>query len=87
MQKLCEGFKVLRNGFVSAAVNLSPFLWEDSTPFLEVHRLRRLADGGSDTSANAIAACPNCHRELHYGLGKEGLRQRVYGSVERLIEE
>jgi 5-methylcytosine-specific restriction protein A len=59
MQKLWEGFKVLRNGFVSAAVNLSPFLWEDSTPFLEVHRLRRLADGGSDTNTNATTDCTN----------------------------
>lgn len=39
----------------------------DGTPYLEVHHKIRLADGGEDTIANAIAVCPNCHRELHYG--------------------
>ena len=46
----------------------SPFTREsDGTPYLEVHHRVPLADGGEDTVANAIALCPNCHRELHYG--------------------
>lgn len=36
-------------------------------PYLEVHHRVRLADGGEDTVANAIALCPNCHRKAHYG--------------------
>lgn len=40
----------------------------DSSPYLEVHHIVRLADGGEDTVANAIALCPNCHREAHYGI-------------------
>jgi 5-methylcytosine-specific restriction protein A len=36
-------------------------------PYLEVHHRVRLADGGLDTVDNAIAVCPNCHREAHYG--------------------
>ena len=40
---------------------------KDQTPYLEVHHLRRLADGGEDTVANSIAACPNCHRKAHHG--------------------
>lgn len=40
---------------------------KDGTPYLEVHHKQRLADGGNDTVENAIALCPNCHRELHYG--------------------
>jgi predicted HNH restriction endonuclease len=39
----------------------------DGTPYLEVHHKIRLADGGEDTVENAVAVCPNCHRELHYG--------------------
>lgn len=35
--------------------------------YLEVHHKIRLADGGDDTLENAIALCPNCHREAHYG--------------------
>jgi len=45
----------------------APFKRLDGTPYLEVHHLTPLAQGGTDTVANAIALCPNCHRELHYG--------------------
>ena len=46
----------------------APFLRaRDGTPYLEVHHLIRLADGGLDTVDNAIALCPNCHRECHHG--------------------
>ena len=36
-------------------------------PYLEVHHKIRLADDGPDTADNAVALCPNCHREAHYG--------------------
>lgn len=49
----------------------------DETPFLEVHHLERLADGGADTVANACAVCPNCHRELHLGVDADELLERV----------
>lgn len=39
----------------------------DSTPYLEVHHRKPLAEGGTDTLDNAIALCPNCHRKAHYG--------------------
>lgn len=39
-------------------------------PYLEVHHLIRLADDGDDTVENAIALCPNCHRQEHFGLAK-----------------
>ena len=43
------------------------FRKKDGTPYLEVHHRKRLADGGEDTVANAIAVCPNCHRQKHHG--------------------
>ena len=39
----------------------------DGSPYLEVHHRTQLAHGGQDTVANAIALCPNCHRQLHHG--------------------
>lgn len=39
----------------------------DGSPYLEVHHRVPLADGGEDTIENAIALCPNCHRQQHYG--------------------
>jgi 5-methylcytosine-specific restriction enzyme A len=46
----------------------APFLRaSDHSPYLEVHHKKPLAEGGEDTMDNAIALCPNCHREAHYG--------------------
>lgn len=39
----------------------------DNSPYLEVHHKIQLAKGGDDTVENAIALCPNCHREAHFG--------------------
>jgi HNH endonuclease len=40
---------------------------EDGRPYLEVHHIVPLGEGGDDTLVNAAALCPSCHRELHYG--------------------
>ena len=65
----------------------APFNKEDGTSFLEVHHLKQLADGGSDTTTNAIAVSPNCHRELHFGVNKVNIKMKVYDSVGRLIPD
>ena len=65
----------------------SPFSKEDGSMYLEVHHLKRLADGGSDTIENAIAVCPNCHRELHYGLKKEEKLKTIYQRIKRTKKE
>ncbi|WP_216624735.1 NUDIX domain-containing protein [Paenibacillus foliorum] len=44
----------------------APFLRRDLTPYLEVHHIVPLAEGGEDTVKNALALCPNCHREVHH---------------------
>ena len=55
-------------GVCKACKNKAPFNRKsDNTPYLEVHHKVRLSDGGEDTVENAIALCPNCHREQHYG--------------------
>jgi 5-methylcytosine-specific restriction protein A len=40
---------------------------KNGEPYLEVHHKKRLADNGDDTIENALALCPNCHREAHFG--------------------
>jgi hypothetical protein len=40
---------------------------EDDRPYLEVHHITPLSEGGDDTLINAAALCPSCHRELHFG--------------------
>lgn len=46
----------------------APFVRGDGRPYLEVHHVVQLADGGDDTTENAVATCPNCHRREHYGV-------------------
>lgn len=40
----------------------------DESPYLEVHHKVQLSSGGEDTVENALALCPNCHREQHFGM-------------------
>lgn len=42
----------------------------DGEPYLEVHHIVPLAADGEDTVENAVALCPNCHRNEHHGKPK-----------------
>jgi 5-methylcytosine-specific restriction endonuclease McrA len=43
----------------------APFRRRDGSPYLEVHHVTRLSDGGPDHPAKVIALCPNCHTRAH----------------------
>lgn len=46
----------------------APFIRKSTgEPYLEVHHIVPLSEKGDDTIQNAMALCPNCHREVHYG--------------------
>lgn len=54
----------------------APFLRKSNgRPYLEVHHRIPLAEGGLDTVENAVALCPNCHREAHHGTNWEKFRK------------
>ena len=55
------------NGICEGCNEIAPFETK-SGPYLEVHHLTRLADGGADLPQNVIALCPTCHRKAHYSL-------------------
>ncbi|MDR8919163.1 MULTISPECIES: HNH endonuclease [Burkholderia] len=75
------------NGICEACDQPAPFIGADGFPFLEVHHLRRLADGGSDTPTNAVAVCPNCHRRLHFSENARAYRETLFGKVAELERE
>ena len=75
------------NGLCEACNEPAPFLDSSNFPFLEVHRIRHLADGGSDTITNAVALCPNCHRRLHYSKESKIYRESLFFKVSELIKE
>lgn len=74
-------------GHCESCGGAAPFLGTDGQPFLEVHHVRTLASKGSDTVENAVALCPNCHRQLHYGIDREEMREQIYKRVARLRRE
>jgi predicted HNH restriction endonuclease len=75
------------NGSCECCGEKSPFIKSNGEYYLEVHHVRQLAKDGSDTISNAIATCPNCHRELHFGINSELLVERLYLNIDRLILE
>ena len=75
------------NGVCESCRISAPFLNPNGQPFLEIHHLRRLADGGSDTISNTVALCPNCHRELHYGINSNSVKKVLYDKIKRLDQE
>ncbi len=74
-------------GYCECCGKKAPFISLDNMPYLEVHHLHLLAEGGSDTPENAVAICPNCHRELHLGVNKDEIRAHLYKKIPRLVPE
>lgn len=62
----------------------APFIRASGEPYLEVHHVRPLGEGGPDTVDNAAACCPNCHRQLHHDPNRDMLRQKAIASITRL---
>ncbi|MCD9544043.1 hypothetical protein GLP24_04155 [Photobacterium carnosum] len=49
-------------------LNFAPFTKKSNgEPYLEVHHIKPLSQGGEDSLENVKAICPNCHREMHFG--------------------
>jgi len=60
------------------------FSRDDNTNYLEVHHIVPLGEDGDDTLVNAAALCPSCHRELHFGVNRVGLRTLLLGHIRSL---
>ena len=55
----------------------APFVDVSGRPYLEVHHVIPLAEGGPDTVENVVAVCPNCHKELHFGRNAPKMRSHL----------
>ncbi len=62
----------------------APFTDDDGLPFLEVHHVRPLKEGGPDSIDNAVALCPNCHRACHHAMHRHKLIKGLYRRFPRL---
>ena len=65
-------YSLLRaNGVCELCDKNAPFLKKDGSPFLEVHHIDFMSNGGHDGYENVSALCPNCHRKMHHALSLE----------------
>ena len=56
------------NGICEACHQPAPFIKKSNgEPYLEVHHIKPLSEGGEDSLENVQAICPNCHRKMHFG--------------------
>ena len=85
VQTISSGFKrnpdviaevlIRANGICELCKSHAPFLKaSDDSPYLEVHHWISLSEGGTDTVDNAVALCPNCHKQAHFGKEREYIR-------------
>ncbi len=57
-------------GTCEACNDEAPFETSSGEPYIEVHHIRRLSDGGPDLPEWVIGLCPNCHARAHYSVDK-----------------
>ena len=77
----------LAKGMCELCEQPAPFEDRHGDPYLECHHVQWLGKGGADTTENAVAVCPNCHRLLHSGAERVEAKEKLYGQVERLERE
>ncbi|WP_371414158.1 HNH endonuclease [Sphingosinicella sp. CPCC 101087] len=70
------------NGRCESCNEGAPFETPAGLPFLEVHHIKRLTDGGPDSPGSVAAICPNCHREAHYGASAVAINDRLLALVQ-----
>lgn len=65
---LAELVKRQAQGVCQDCKKPAPFVSKKTgAPYLEVHHILPLAEGGLDSRENVLALCPNCHKKRHYG--------------------
>lgn len=79
-----EYVKELANGICQLCDNKAPFEVKGK-PFLHVHHIEYLSEGGEDTIENAVAVCPNCHAKIHQLELKEDKEKLLRKVQERNI--
>ena len=63
------------NGICQLCGNPAPFNDPYDKPYLEIHHVKWLSRGGSDTVENVVALCPNCHSRMHVLDREEDIRK------------
>jgi len=65
------------NGQCEGCYEDAPFESRNGQPYLEVHHLAALSDGGADAANNVAALCPNCHSRIEHGKDGEMFNDKI----------
>ncbi len=67
-------------GICELCGNKAPFIDQNGNPYLELHQLKSLSDGGLPIPENTVALCPNCHSKIHIINDPEDLKILIKAS-------
>ncbi len=76
--------KIRSKGKCECCDSPAPFITENEEPFLEIHHLVPLSDGGTDSPDNVVAVCPNCHQRFHHSKEREILTDKIFQKLRDL---
>src|SRR5690606_4963284 len=60
------------------------FEMENGKVYLETHHVIPLSKGGLDLESNVAALCPNHHREAHFGVISQIMREKLLSLIQSL---
>lgn len=85
LKSVCDAVRRRASGRCEACGDVASFIRRsDGSPYLEVHHVIPLADGGADTVWNAAGICANCHARCHHGEDNRAFNARLYDLVPEL---
>lgn len=70
-------------GACEACDSPAPFIRKNGIPYLEVHHITELSNGGADSPDNVAAICPNCHARVTYGQDAASYNQLIRERIAR----
>jgi len=75
-------------GICEACDEPAPFIRKNTgEPYLEVHHIIELSQGGPDSPHNVAAICPNCHRRVTHGEDDTDYNEKLKAKVKRLEDQ
>ncbi|WP_276302724.1 HNH endonuclease [Halorussus lipolyticus] len=74
--------KTRADGICEYCDDSAPFLTDDGDPYLEVHHVDELGEGGVDHPDTVVALCPTCHKQIHHGKEGEKMNQELKEMLE-----
>ncbi|PHQ86180.1 MAG: hypothetical protein COB65_01485 [Thalassobium sp.] len=75
------------DGKCESCENDAPFLKRNGQPYLEVHHIVELSNGGSDSPKNVASLCPNCHARVTHGQDAIDFNNELRKKIDQLEEQ